>query len=85
MKKNRVPTEKELAVLDMLDAKEQLTDAHNRFNWASEAYFEVANSELTIAKMRYDNAITKVRMLCAESDYKDLPNISYLRLGFSVE
>jgi hypothetical protein len=70
------PTEKDIALMDMLDAREEYERVLDLFGWANEEYFEIANMELTIAKLKYEVSVKKVLMLC--KDGKDLPKIGII-------
>lgn len=76
MAKQKVYTEKEMALMDMLEARDEYERAQTMFGWANEEYFEIANMELTIAKLRYEVSVKKVLMLC--KDGKDLPKIGII-------
>ena len=76
MAKQKVYSEKEMAMMDMLEARAELQRAEDMFGWANEEYFEIANMELTIAKLRYEVSVKKVLMLC--KDGKDLPKIGII-------
>ena len=76
MAKQKVYSEKEMALMDMLEARNEYERAQNMFGWANEEYFEIANMELTIAKLRYEVSVKKVLMLC--KDGKDLPKIGII-------
>ena len=76
MAKQKVYSEKEMAMMDMLEARAALQRAEDMFGWANEEYFEIANMELTIAKLKYEVAIKKLLMLCR--DGKDNPKISMI-------
>ena len=70
------PTEKDIALMDMLDAREEYERVLDLFGWANDEYFEIANMELTIAKLKYEVSVKKVLMLC--KDGKDLPKIGII-------
>ena len=76
MAKQKVYSEKEMALMDMLEARDEYERAQDMFGWANEEYFEIANMELTIAKLRYEVAIKKLLMLC--KDGKDIPKINMI-------
>ena len=38
------------------------------FGWANDEYFEIANMELTIAKLKHEVAFKKMMMLCKDSE-----------------
>ena len=76
MAKQKVYSEKEMALMDMLEARDEYERAQDMFGWANEEYFEIANMELTIAKLRYEVAIKKLLMLC--KDGKDIPKIGMI-------
>lgn len=66
MAKQKVYSEKEVAMMDFLDARAELERAEDMFGWASDEYFEIANMELTIAKLKYEVAFKKMMMLCKD-------------------
>ena len=76
MAKQKVFSEKEMAMMDMLEARAELQRAEDMFGWANDEYFEIANMELTIAKLKYEVSVKKVLMLC--KDGKDLPRIGII-------
>ena len=76
MAKQKVYSEKEMAMMDMLEARAELQRAEDMFGWANDEYFEIANMELTIAKLKFEVAVKKLLMLCR--DGKDLPKINMI-------
>ena len=60
--------EKEQALKDIQEAKENLERANMLFDYAESDYFEIANMELTIAQMKYNLAIKKAQKLCSNGD-----------------
>ena len=58
-------SETEIALQEMIEAKAELARTEQMFNYANDDYFEIANTELTIAKLKYDVAFKKLKMLCA--------------------
>ena len=76
MAKQKVYSEKEMAMMDMLEARAELHRVEDMFGWANDEYFEIANMELTIAKLKYEVAIKKLMMLC--KDGKDVPCIGII-------
>ena len=66
MAKQKVYSEKEVAMMDFLDARAELERAEDMFGWANDEYFEIANMELTIAKLKYEVAFKKMMMLCKD-------------------
>ena len=76
MAKQKVYSEKEMAMIEFLNAQAELQRAEDMFGWANEEYFEIANMELTIAKLKYEVALKKMMMLC--KDGKDLPKINMI-------
>ena len=68
MAKQKVYSEKEVAMMDFLDARAELERAEDMFGWANDEYFEIANMELTIAKLKYEVAFKKMMMLCRDSE-----------------
>lgn len=69
-------SEKDVALQEMLAARNELERVKQMFNYAEEEYFEIANTELTIAELKYDVAFKKLKKLCA--DGKDLPRIGII-------
>ena len=76
MAKQKILSEKEMAMMDMLEARAELQRAEDMFGWANDEYFEIANMELTIAKLKYEVSIKKVLMLC--KDGENLPRIGII-------
>ena len=68
MAKQKVYSEKEAAMMDFLDARAELERAEDMFGWANDEYFEIANMELTIAKLKYEVAFKKMMMLCKDGE-----------------
>ena len=66
MAKQKVYSEKEVAMMDFLDARAELERAEDMFGRANAEYFEIANMELTIAKLKYEVAFKKMMMLCKD-------------------
>ena len=64
-KKKEQFSEVEIALEEMIAARNELTRVETLFNYANDDYFEIANTELTIAKLKYDVAFKKLKMLCA--------------------
>ena len=58
-------SETEIALQEMIEAKAELARTEQMFNYANDDYFEIANTELTIAKLKYDVTFKKLKMLCA--------------------
>lgn len=56
LKKEKVLIEGEMVLENLLEAREELERAKQMFNYAEDAYFEIANTELTIAELKYDVA-----------------------------
>ena len=73
MAKQKVFSEKEMALADMLQARAEYERVCDMFGWANDEYFEIANMELTIAKLKYEVSVKKVLMLC--KDGENLPRI----------
>ena len=67
MAKQKVYSEKEMAMMDMLEARAELQRAEDMFGWVNDEYFEIANMELTIAKLKYEVAIKKLLMLFCDN------------------
>lgn len=68
MAKQKVYSEKEMAMMDFLEARAELERAEDMFGWANDEYFEIANMELTIAKLKYEVTFKKMMMLCKEGE-----------------
>ena len=66
LKKEKVLIEGDMALENLLEAREELERAKQMFNYAEDAYFEIANTELTIAELKYDVAFKKLKKLCAD-------------------
>ena len=45
---------------------EEPEPAPDMFGWVNDEYFEIANTELTIAELKYNVAFKKLKMLCAD-------------------
>ena len=73
MAKKQVFSEKENALMEMLEARNEYERVQTLFGWATDEYFEIANMELTIAKLKYEVSVKKVLMLC--KDGENLPRI----------
>ena len=69
-------SEKEMALQNMLAARDELNRAMQMFNYATDEYFEIANTELTIAELKYNVAIQKLKKLC--EDKVDIPSIGII-------
>ena len=65
-KKEVVLSEGEMALENLLEARAELERAKQMFNYAEDKYFEIANTELTVAELKYDVAFKKLKMLCAD-------------------
>lgn len=76
-KKKNEFSEKDIALRDMLAAREELARAEQMFDYANDDYFEIANTDLTIAQLKYDNAIKKLKKLC--EDGKDIPQMNTIK------
>ena len=76
MAKQKIFSEKEMALTDMLQARAEYERACDMFGWANDEYFEIANMELTIAKLKYEVSVKKVLMLC--KDGENLPRIGII-------
>lgn len=80
MKTQKGPNEKEIALMQMVEARDEYERALDMFNYVIDEYFDIANMELTIAKLRYDVCVKKVRLLC--KDGKDLPRMACIESFF---
>ena len=58
----------EMAVLNVQDAATNLRHAQANFNNASPDYFEVANTELTAARHKFDAALREAKALQPKDD-----------------
>lgn len=76
MAKQKIYSEKEMAMMEFLNAQAELQRAEDMFGWANEEYFEIANMELTIAKLKHEVAFKKMMMLC--KDGEDNPKIGII-------
>ena len=66
MAKKKILSEKEVALQELIEAREEVKRAEQMFNFAIEEYFEIANMELTIAQMRYKLVVSKLKKLCGQ-------------------
>ena len=69
-------SEKDAALQEMLAARNELERAKQMFNYANDEYFEIANTELTIAELKYNVTFQKLKILCA--DGVNLPSIGVI-------
>ena len=56
-------TEYERAVADVYDAKHEFQVAQSHFNNASDEFFDIANSQLTLATNKLNLAVQRARQL----------------------
>ena len=73
MTKEKVLTNKEIALREVLQAKEELECARQNFNYASGDFVDLAIEALNLAELRYNLANKKLHKLC--EDGIDLPRI----------
>lgn len=66
MAKKTVWNEKEIALQQVEDAKENYQRAEMMFKFAEPDFFEIANMELTIAEMQYKVAMMKLQKICGQ-------------------
>ena len=59
--KNVVPSEKEILLKEYEEAVSLLRIAEQNFEYASPEFFEVANQELTVARLKNDAILKKMR------------------------
>ena len=64
------------AMKEFQDAKYDLMCAESRFNYVHPDFFEIANTDLTIAQQRYENAERRLKMVCGGED--KVPQYAYL-------
>ena len=62
-KKRKESTEQDLALAEMIAARKKYEQAIENFNNADFDFFEIANSELTIAKLQLEVSILKLQKL----------------------
>ena len=74
MAKKKVLSEKEMALMEVIEAHKELKRVRELFNWAIDEYFEIANMELTIAQLKYEVSMKKVMLLCRDGE--NLPQMS---------
>ena len=63
MMKEKTPTLRESMMEELREARINLLVAQDKFNYADEEYFEVANEELTIAQKKVNICIQKLKNL----------------------
>lgn len=68
MKKKKVSEQQE-ALWAMQEAQEKYFIAERNFNTADPEFFDIANAELTIAKLSYELCLKKLRKLCENGEY----------------
>lgn len=59
--KNVVPSEKEILLKEYEEAISLLRIAEQNFEYASPEFFEVANQELTLARLKKDMVLKKMK------------------------
>lgn len=59
--KNVVPSEKEILLKEYEEAISLLRIAEQNFEYASSEFFEVANQELTLARLKKDMVLKKMK------------------------
>ena len=59
--KNVVPSEKEILLKEYEEAISLLRIAEQNFEYASPEFFEVANQELTVARLKNDMVLKKMK------------------------
>ena len=59
--KNVVPSEKEILLKEYEEAISLLRIAEQNFEYASPEFFEVANQELTLARLKKDMVLKKIK------------------------
>ena len=68
MKKKKTSEQQE-ALWAMQEAQEKYFIAERHFNTASPEFFDIANAELTIAKLYYELCLKKLGKLCENGEY----------------
>ena len=68
MMKEKTPTLRESMMEELREARMNLLIAQDKFNYANEEYFEVANEELTIAQKKVNLCLQKIKNL-RDEDY----------------
>ena len=59
--KNIMPSERELLLKEYEEAVSHLRIAEQNFEYASPEFFEVANQELTVARLKNDMVLKKMK------------------------
>ena len=59
--KNIIPSERELLLKEYKEAISHLRIAEQNFEYASPEFFEVANQELTLARLKNDMVLKKMK------------------------
>ena len=72
MAKKKTFTEEENMLNEVIEARLELQRAEQMFDFAENDYFDIANTELTIAKMKYDCTVQKMKKL---DSAKNLPHM----------
>ena len=60
--------EQEIALKELMEAKDEVKRAEIAFNEAEQDYFEIANAELTIAYLRLDLCMKKMKKACSRNN-----------------
>ena len=66
----KILTEQQVAFEDLRQARLEVARAEQMFDYASPDFFEIANIELTIAQMRYEVCVKKLRLLTEGKKYE---------------
>ena len=66
-----------MALSDMIAARNKYEQAIQNFNCADPEFFEIANNELTVAKLQFEISLAKLKKICEVRG--DVPQMSPLK------